>query len=46
MVNTWPPRVVKQYGLPLSSWVIGAQVEPGVERGMLIVGRVVGELDA
>jgi len=33
-------------GLQDGSWVIGAQLKPGTEPGMLIVGCVVGELNA
>jgi hypothetical protein len=33
-------------GLEHGSWVIGAQLEPGAQARLLIIGRVVGELDA
>lgn len=33
-------------GLEHGSWVVGAQLEPGTQTRMLIIGCIVGELDA
>src|SRR6516162_2485298 len=33
-------------GLQHGGWLVGAQLQPGAEPGLLIVWRVVGELDA
>ncbi len=33
-------------GLEDGSWVVGAQLKPGTQTRLLIIGRIIGELDA